>query len=78
MSDCWSSYAKIHRLNNDYVHDTVNHDLQFVCSDYVSIHTNGIESVWNTTKIHIKVMRGVSRKYLNSYLNEVIWRRNKV
>jgi len=38
--------------------------------------SNSIESVWNSVNIQFKTMRGVSRKFLNSYLTEFMWRRN--
>ena len=61
--------------DRDYQHKTVNHDLHFVDPTTLA-HTNSIESVWNSAKIHLKAMRGVSRRYLNSYLDEFLWRRN--
>ena len=45
----------------------VNHDLHFV-DPKTGAYTNAIESIWCSAKVHIKGMRGVSRKYLNSYL----------
>ncbi|CAF0978825.1 unnamed protein product [Brachionus calyciflorus] len=53
-----------------------NHDLYFV-DPKTGCHTNGIESVWCSGKVHIKSMRGVSRKYLTSYIDEFIWRKNE-
>jgi hypothetical protein len=49
--------------------------LNFVYPETLA-HTNSIESVWNSGKIQFKTMRGVSRKFLNSYLTEFMWRRN--
>ena len=59
-------------MDSNFVHKTVNHDLYFV-DPHSRVHTNSIESKWNSGKIHIK---GVSRSYLSSYLNEYIWRCN--
>ena len=58
LSDCWSSYRRIKDLpDRQYQHKTVNHDLHFV--DPVTLtHTNSIESVWNSAKMHLKSMRG--------------------
>ncbi|RNA02341.1 transposase [Brachionus plicatilis] len=74
-SDCWKTYMKIRDLDKRFQHRTVNHSLCFVNAED-GTHTNGIESVWCSGKTHIKSMRGVSRKYLSSYLDEFTWRRN--
>ncbi|CAF1098826.1 unnamed protein product, partial [Brachionus calyciflorus] len=74
-SDCWKAYSKIKDLDKRFEHKTVNHSLCFVNAED-GTHTNGITSVWCSGKIQIKMMRGVSRKYLTSYLDEFTWRRN--
>ncbi len=75
LSDCWAAYNEISKLDKSFQHKTVNHSLNFV--DPVTMaHTNGIESVWCSGKTQFKTMRGVSRKYLNSYLTEFMWRRS--
>lgn len=74
FSDCWRAYNQIPMLNN-YEHRTVNHTYHFV-NPGDGTHTNSIESVWNSAKIHLKSMRGVSRSFLSAYINEFIWRRN--
>ncbi|CAF1014941.1 unnamed protein product [Brachionus calyciflorus] len=75
-SDCWASYNRIKRLDKNYVHRTVNHDLYFV-DPVTRCHTNSIESIWCSAKMHLKKMRGVKRCYLQSYLDEYTWRHNK-
>ncbi len=40
------------------------------------VHTNSIKSVWNSGKVYTKQMRGINRKYLQSYLDQFCWRRN--
>lgn len=72
-SDCWKAYSRIRDLDKHFKHLTVNHQLYFVNPEN-GVHTNSIESVWNAAKVHIKVMRGVSRDYLESYLVEFCWR----
>ena len=74
FSDCWASYARIRRLDKNYSHATVNHDLHFV-DPKTGVHTNGVESNWCVAKSPIKQMRGISRNYLQSYLDEFCWRR---
>lgn len=57
-SDCWKAYNHISELpDRHYQHRTVNHDLYFV-DPITETHTNSIESVWNSAKIHLKSMRG--------------------
>jgi transposase-like protein len=75
ISDCWKAYNEISSLDKSFEHLTVNHSLHFVDPD-TQAHTNGVESIWNSAKIQFKTMRGVSRKYLNAYLTEFMWRKN--
>lgn len=74
-SDCWKSYNRLKQLDKSFEHMTVNHDICFKDKS-TGVHTNGIESVWNSAKSHMKTMRGVSRTYLQSYLDEFSWRHN--
>jgi transposase-like protein len=75
-SDCYSSYNKINRLHEETVeHDTVNHTYNFVDPES-STHTNKIELLWNVGKIKFKDMRGCYRLYIQSYLDEFMWRHN--
>jgi transposase-like protein len=71
-SDCWASYNQINNLGRQYNHRTVNHSLTFVAPD--GTHTNSIESTWKSAKRQFKQMNGVSRLYLQSYLDEYCWR----
>ena len=75
-SDCWRAYNRINMLvNREYQHLTVNHELYFK-DPVTGVHTNSVESIWCSAKIHIKNMRGVSRKYLQSYLDEFCYLHN--
>ena len=69
ISDCWKAYSRINKLPSNFTHMTVNHDLHFVCP-VTGAHTNSVESIWCSVKVHMKSMRGVSRKFLSSYLGE--------
>eukprot|EP00644_Phytophthora_capsici_P013634 jgi/Phyca11/549627/estExt2_Genewise1Plus.C_PHYCAscaffold_330170 len=85
-SDMFASYvsergSQVHTLANNrtlasmpYEHSWVNHTLNFV--DPVSgTHTNTIEGLWEMhIKRHIKAMRGCSKKYLDGYIDEYMWR----
>jgi hypothetical protein len=64
ISDNWRRKIK---LDKTFQHQTVKYNLNFVDPNTVA-HTNYIESLWNSGKIQFKSMRGVSRKFLNSYL----------
>ena len=74
-SDCWKSYNRIASLDREYIHHTVNHTYHFKDPE-TGTHTNGIESIWCSAKIHIKKMRGVRRQYLQAHLDEYVWRHN--
>ncbi|CAF1090455.1 unnamed protein product, partial [Brachionus calyciflorus] len=75
-SDCWKSYDRIRLLDKNYQHFTVNHDIFFV-DPKTGVHTNGIESILCSAKSLFKKMRGVSRPYLQPYLDEYTWRYNQ-
>ena len=72
LSDCWAAYNRIIDLDRQYDHRTVNHSLTFVAPD--GTHTNSIESTWRAAKRQFKEMNGVSRLYLQAYLDEYCWR----
>ena len=76
ISDCWSSYNKISELHDqNLVHRTVNHSYNFV--DPVTLaSTNKIESLWCSAKCKFKQIRGCQRLYIQSYLDEYMWRHN--
>jgi transposase-like protein len=75
-SDCYASYNKINLLHEESIqHNTVNHTYNFVDPDS-STHTNKIESLWCVGKTRFKEMRGCSRLYIQSYLDEFMWRHN--
>ena len=76
MSDCWAAYNSIYKYG--YEHYTVNHSYNFVSPESIDkefkIHTNGIESIWKDIKINLKRMAGIKRGYVQSYLDEFVWR----
>ncbi|CAF1132128.1 unnamed protein product [Brachionus calyciflorus] len=74
--DCWAAYNRIKLLNKNYHHLTVNHDLHFV-DPKTRCHTNSIESIWNKVKLYLKKVQGISRVYLQSYLDQFTWVQNK-
>jgi hypothetical protein len=75
-SDLWRAYTRVNNLlTRNYNHLTVNHELYF--KDPITVvHTNSIESLWNSGKIHMKNMRGVKRQYHQSYLDEFCYLNN--
>jgi transposase-like protein len=74
-SDCWQAYSQIRQLDKSFLHKSVNHDLHFV-DPVTRVHTNSIESMWRQAKDGIDKNKGVSREYLQSYLDEFCWRHN--
>ena len=63
-------------LGAEYDHHTVNHSSgEYVRGD---IHTNSIESVWGLFKSQlIGTHHAVSKKHLQSYIDEMTWRFNR-
>ncbi len=75
MTDELASYKNLYDFGY-YDHDKVNHS----SGEYVRgfIHNNTIEGVWSQLKRGITgVYRVVSKKYLQSYVNEYAWRYNQ-
>ena len=63
-------------LKTVYNHHTVSH----TSGEYVpdDIHTNSIESVWSLFKKQVNgTHHWVSKKHLQSYVNEMTWRFNR-
>ena len=53
-SDCWKSYSRIDKLDKNYTHKQVNHNLHFVAPD--GTHTQDIESRWCSQRCIIAVL----------------------
>ncbi|MBI2314934.1 IS1595 family transposase [Candidatus Daviesbacteria bacterium] len=73
MTDDYRGYIKLPELG--YTHDTVNHS----ASQYVlgNIHNNTVEGFWSILKRGVYgVYRIVSKKYLQSYVDEYAYRYN--
>lgn len=73
MTDQYVSYTGLYKFG--YFHQTVNHQKhQYAIGD---VHTQNIENLWSNIKRGITgVYRIVSKKYLQSYLDEYGWRFN--
>lgn len=73
-TDEYASYSTLSRTG--YTHETIRHSAQvYVRGD---VHTNTIEGFWSTMKRGIDgAHHSVSRKYLQSYLNEYAFRYNR-
>ena len=54
-----------------YIHKKVDHDKEFVTEE--GHHTNNIEATWATLKKAMPV-RYRNKRYLQSYLDELMWR----
>lgn len=73
FTDEWPAYKGI--ANEAVKHDTVNHSAdEWVKGD---VHTNSIENVWSLLKRSVVgSYHHVSKKHLDSYLDELEWRFN--
>jgi transposase-like protein len=72
-TDEFRSYDKLDRLG--YIHDIVNHAYKvYVIRD---VHVNSIEGFWSLFKRGVNgVYHSVSKKYLQNYINEYVFRYN--
>jgi transposase len=62
-------------MDGTYFHHTVNHRSKVYVSG--DVHTQTIEGFWSTVKNGIRgTYHSVSRKHLQDYLNEYVWRYN--
>jgi transposase len=75
-SDEYSTYDQLHKLANCYNHKRIKHAQKiYVMGD---VHTQTIEGFWSLIKRGIGgVYHSVSRKYLQSYLDEYSFRYNR-
>jgi transposase len=76
FTDEFNSYDGISHMNAGYTHKRIRHaEKVYVVGD---IHTNSIEGFWGLVKRGIGgVYHSVSRKYLQSYLDEYSFRYNR-
>ena len=73
MSDEWKSYRRLDQ--NGYIHDTVNHSENFINPENPEVHTQTIESIWNSLKSKIKKKGRNLKVHLEEYLLEYIYRK---
>jgi transposase len=76
FTDDFSSYVDLAHDKNDYRHHRINHSAGvYVMGD---VHTQTIEGFWSLVKRGIGgVYHSVSRKYLQTYLDEYAFRYNR-
>ena len=73
-SDDWASYRQMDRkVNNVSAQQVVVHRLNFV-NPVPGVHTQEIESYWNSWNLGQKTRRGIRREDMLSYLDEQMWR----
>ncbi|CAF0881397.1 unnamed protein product [Brachionus calyciflorus] len=60
----------------DRAKNKLNHSKEFI-DKRTGCNTNSVESIWLKCKSKIRIMNGVSRLYLQEYLDEVMWRHNE-
>ena len=72
FSDEWAAHNRIIHLDRRFNHRKVNQSVKVFAPD--GTHTNSIESTWRAAKRQFKEMNGISRLYLQAYLNGYCWR----
>lgn len=73
-SDEWAAYNGITGIaNRNYTHETVNHRYNFV-NPISGAHTNNVENYWKRAKAVFKRMNGTKVGFVESYLDEFMWR----
>lgn len=70
VTDGWRAYRG---LDQRYRFKGVSHKKQLEGGKY---HTNTIESFWNSLKVTIRTYYGVSKKHLQKYVDEVVFKYN--
>ena len=68
ITDGWAAYKKLSEAG--FLHDSVNHSLEFVRSDDPSVHTNTVEGQWWCVKRHLP---SSGRYSLQSHLPVYMW-----
>ena len=77
-SDDWASYRQMdRRVNNVSAQQVVVHRLNFV-NPVTGVHTQEIESYWNSWPLGQKTRPGIRREDMLSYLDEQMWRQWRV
>jgi transposase len=75
-TDCYTTYDHVSKMPQKYVHHRINHSEKIYVMGHV--HTNTIEGFWSLLKRGIAgVYHSVSKKYLQSYLDEYTFRYNR-
>ena len=62
----WSAYRNLWK---NYVHETVNHKINFV-NPKTDAHTQNIESYWNKVKLKIKKRKGTFKGKIDEFITE--------
>ncbi|CAH2084406.1 unnamed protein product [Euphydryas editha] len=70
-TDCWKGYLNLNQ--HGYVHDTVNHNFEFVNSE-TGAHTQNIESSWRWMRRELS-RGGVRSETMADHLCDFLWRR---
>lgn len=73
ITDGWASYGGLSELG--YRHSVVNHSLNFVNPEDAEIHTQGIENVWCCLRRFLRLKGTYTRRNLNGYLLEFLFRK---
>ncbi len=75
ISDGWRGYNNVANIpGQNYVHDVVIHERNFVDPNDRSIHTQNCENMWMKVKNFLRERHGVHSERFFEAMNEWIWR----
>ena len=72
--DVWSARGAASFNTTGFVHDRVNHSLNFV-DPTTGVHAQNVQCMWSKAKKKQKQGHGTSDSIFSSYLQEYLWRR---
>ncbi|XP_068229347.1 uncharacterized protein [Palaemon carinicauda] len=76
ISDYWKGYGKV--KDHDFKHFTVNHSVNFVDPNDLTVHTNTIESQWRVLKRSLLPRFGTQKTLYESYFAEYCIRKRYI
>ena len=74
VSNQWTAYSTIKNMPEEYQHETINYSLHLIDPE-TGAYTSSIKSLWQKFKEGHKSRCGTERGPLNSYMDELVWKK---